>query len=1118
MQKMIKTLSVFILCHLVLISGVCYGDEEELFSSLVEPDALITLDLSGSMNATPYGDYLYSNSRDGSDNCNGDKAYGTSQGSYKIRCESDNYVCSASSACTEPYYKANLSGGKFSSCPSGKYDCRKANIARKAIFSILDDSGDGKLKDEDQTSLGIRLAYMRFKYCNTVEDPVSSPNYLSGCNTLLYGFQDISRKNYYKDLYQTISDDIDAGFANKTPLRAQLLESKAYLNDTKTGTSKKIPPDNKAIAADPKADCRKKFVVFITDGWDTLACGGDYNKDDWESGSYSYMRRRATIKAAKEVADAGYKVFVIGFGADMPQEDQYTLEWAAKFGGTNNSLVDDSGDANAISIAADPCQRESCSPSQLGCTNAPNDPGYKALGGYAYLAVDSTSLNQALRKAMTYVREARYSFTVSSVSAARVTAQNYLYEASFIPIGGDPFWQGHLKKYKLDDTNGKVLPAILDAGDGLRGTWSRNMYTYFGGTIKPFNAANVSPTLLGLSDTDTTRRDYVVGYFRGENTNYTKENWRLGDTFHSNPVTIDPPSIYFNDVRSWNAFDSFRAANKNRDWLIVLGANDGQVHAFNAGDLAERWSFIPPNLLRKLKLISHDTEDDLAKYPKTDLKHQFYVDGPVTVADVWLGSGDGYGKTADKWRTMMIVGLGKGVRESDTNSDPTYLWSSSPSCDSDFRRKWNPPHQYYCGYYAFDLTNTSATTPSSPLLSSPTSLWRINVAGRSQGLYLDEPWSKMAIGRVKDGGMEKWVGFIGGGFSGDTNKKKRDYDDDDFETKQKRGGKGLFVIELSTGNILWSYTRDDETDMDYPIPASPTVLDWDNDGFIDTAYIADLGGNVWRFRFCSLADGDSCTWKSWKGSRLFNSTGVERPVFTTPSVAMDASSQLWVFWGTGNKLAPQNTTGTDRFFAVRDKDFTSTFTKGSLEKIGDTTAYHGAMDGWYYEFPNSGEKELFDSAVFGGMVLFTTYTPAASTGGCTDSGTGRLYALAMMPITIGGVTYYAGAGLMSAPSNKSSTDGGSKSISLGTGSGIATTPMISQKPQDTPGVTKTTDLYFGTSGGGETSAAVNAFSDFYTPPERGKPCPAGTPPALCRLAQTPPQAQIIHWRDRRLLQ
>ncbi len=120
---------------------------------------------------------------------------------------------------------------------------------------------------------------------------------------------------------------------------------------------------------------------------------------------------------------------------------------------------------------------------------------------------------------------------------------------------------------------------------------------------------------------------------------------------------------------------------------------------------------------------------------------------------------------------------------------------------------------------------------------------------------------------------------------------------------------------------------------------------------------------------------------NWKGSRLFDSTEMVRPSFTTPSVAMDAGAQLWVFWGTGNKLDPKDTGGQDRFFAVKEKDFTSTRTKDDLEKL-TTQAYQGTKAGWYIEFPLSGEKMLFDSTVFGGMALFTTYSPTFGADPC----------------------------------------------------------------------------------------------------------------------------------------
>jgi Tfp pilus tip-associated adhesin PilY1 len=228
---------------------------------------------------------------------------------------------------------------------------------------------------------------------------------------------------------------------------------------------------------------------------------------------------------------------------------------------------------------------------------------------------------------------------------------------------------------------------------------------------------------------------------------------------------------------------------------------------------------------------------------------------------------------------------------------------------------------------------------------------------------------------------------------------------------------------------------------------------------------------------------------------------------------MDAGAQLWVYWGTGNKLDPKSTDGVDRFFAVKEKDFTSTRTKDDLEKLTEFHAYQGTKSGWYVEFPASGEKMLFDSTVFGGMAIFTTYVP--STGGadpCAQGGDAYLYAMAMMPIRIDDVTYNTGAGLMNKPSDINSKDGGKWSKRIGTG--IPTAPLISQKP--TQG---NTDLYLTVSGGSGTDTVVNSLSDVSVPPpptNEKDPCDAATPPAFCRFKNTPAQAQIIHWRDRRV--
>ena len=85
-----------------------------------------------------------------------------------------------------------------------------------------------------------------------------------------------------------------------TPLVSALSSVKSYLDTNKTNDSYR--------------SCRQKFVILVTDGADTMSCGGA----GYDTQSDQYKRRRASVTAAKALADAGYKVFVIGMGSSMP--------------------------------------------------------------------------------------------------------------------------------------------------------------------------------------------------------------------------------------------------------------------------------------------------------------------------------------------------------------------------------------------------------------------------------------------------------------------------------------------------------------------------------------------------------------------------------------------------------------------------------------------------------------------------------------------------------------------------------------------------------------------------------------------------------------------------------
>jgi hypothetical protein len=983
--------SFAILAILLPMGQAWAGDdntEEGLFTA-VAPDAMIVLDLSGSMKWNPPGDHDSGN--------NPTNLY-------------------SNSTCSGPFYSDPSHSGYTTLC--SRYE-----IARKTLFNILDDNRDGTINANDESSTNIRFGLGKFQGSTYTKLRDIAAKYSEiYCGSASCTVDEAA--NGTKNIRYSMSSSNVSG---ATPLVLALSGVKSYLDTHKT--------------TDSYQSCRQKFVILISDGADTVSCSGA----GYDTQADQYKRRRDSVLAAKALADAGYKVFVIGMGSSMPETLKNTLNWMAYWGGTDNPLIPNAGstsgfDPAAVSSCGSSSTTGTCDGTSDLCFAVSNDPGTSALSGYAFLANNAAELEAAFRQAINHIREATYSFTQSSVASSRLIDENYLYEATFQPANGEPFWQGHIKKYNIN-ADGSIGSVAWDAGSVLQATsaGSRTIYTYKSGAQTAFTASGITSADLNVAD--DTRRNEVVGFIRGEST-YNPDNWKLGDTFRSNPITVGTPAQYYRDNRdAANAFATFRTNNvrstANGKRIVLAGANDGQIHAFRTSDGAELWSFIAPNLLSKLKDIAHSSHP-------TGLTHQYFVDGPISVADVWLGSGDGTAKSPSDWKTLLVFGQGRGATQT--------LWSSSSSCDGGFSNVYSAGNPYYCGYHALDITNTAA----------PAYKWRI-APSASQAPYLGEPWSKMMVSRVKVGGVEKWVGFFGGGHN--------------FSSCTGAGcdtrGKGFFVVELATGNVLWSLTLADNADMAYAMPGTPTMIDSDNDGFIDLAYIGDLGGNLWRFKFCSDADGSSCGTSNWTGSRLYAREAGIGPVYDAPTATRDASGNIWLYWGTGDKAEPIVVGGgTDRLFAVKDTTMTGTVRINNLDNITTSTYTDNATKaGWYINLAGAGEKCLSDPSIFGGQVYFTTYTPATgSSDPCSQAGTAKLYA----------VSYISGSGSLS---------GGSRSMTLGVG--IPTAPVLSMNPYGS-----TPDLYVTVSGGagiGSNTQKANV-----------------SPPSIAN------RTNILHWRDRRI--
>jgi len=1019
-MKIVKIIPLVVLIIVLMFTGMpqSHADDTDLFFAQIPPDALIILDLSLSMYLLVTGETtMYISASSPVQYCATDVAYYLTSGTGHTKgCPLTTFFPRYSDAsCSGPIFYLNNSHTGYTT------DCSRLGIAKNTLFNLLDDNGDKTINTQDEASLGIRLGYMRF-YSPTTSGDDTGGDYNSGNIRL-------GRKNTSGCTESTLTSDalgigssfsdinnrINCESANSgTPLASSLNEAKLYLDVHKAGDSAKA--------------CRKKFVILITDGADTYACSGNGT----ETQTDQYKRRRESVAKAKALADAGYKVFVVGFGANMPDSLKSTLNWMAYYGGTDNTLDANVGDTSQYSIPSGSLYPSGITGCQAIATPDPGALGALSLSGYAFLAQDASTLSNALKTIKNYIQVQSTSFTASAVPSVRLVDNDIAYISSL----ETPSWEGDLKAYQLnadgtlptDPTTKKITVApIWDAGVNLnlKNPSDRKIYTVVSGTLTPFDMDHVTYTDLGVAGPPEAQS--LISYVRG-----ISRPWILGDIFHSNAVIVGEPSRFFED-QGFSDSGGFYQTNKSRTKVIIVGANDGMLHAFDAATGNEQWAFIPHSLLKTLQLML--------------TTHTYYVDSSPKVADVWFYStSTDVTKSVDEWKTVLICGLRKGGK---TNvvlgtdglnytciKDHIGAAANRPITGASWATYWAQQGTgggtWVAGtgysaktwqYFALDITNTL----------SPQYLWEFPKSTDTATLAMvGQSWSEPVIGRVKvevgSDLYERWVAFIGGGFDNTNNT-----------------GKAFFVVDIETGNIIKTFSG--ITGMSYSFAAPPAAVDTNLDGFIDKIYIGDLGGQMWVFDV-SFDGTNKKSDSRWSGKRLFTAptTGGMHYIYYQPAVAFDQHGTPWVYFGTGDREHPNDLSNpAERFYAVKD-DGTGNYprTETDLLDVTSTNTFNPTSQvGWFIQLektyylttpfpPLTSEKVLAKPVVFNRLVYFTTYTYSAPVDPCSVAGQAREYT----------VEYLSGGGALNVLSLADLQGSPSQQQSKTIGSGAPSAPVI----------------------------------------------------------------------------
>ena len=504
-------------------------------------------------------------------------------------------------------------------------------------------------------------------------------------------------------------------------------------------------------------------------------------------------------------------------------------------------------------------------------------------------------------------------------------------------------------------------------------------------------------------------------------------SWVLGDVFHSDPALVDRPNNFFyyasnlEGVKGINtdcvndpSYRCFSKQYRTRRKMILVGANDGQLHAFDAGIWngttftagkgTEIFSYMPRIAM---PIVRDQTENG---------RQIFGVDGTPRISDVFIdpkhtGTPD---PTQREWRTVAVGGFREGG----------FIDGGGRVSDTDF----------YSGYYALDVTQPDSGNPGDlpsclslqnqtvsgcGTLPFPAVLWEFSDTygssrmdeDRNSTPDLGQTWSVPTIGRIKvienSKEVSKYVAIFGGGM------------DHDNKTSPKRGT-WLYMLDIETGKVLYKRA------LSGAAPSDVAVLDVDLDGLLDTIYVGTTTGLLYKVDIKTPEPITNVTFNknqffpplvadvqiprisdpAWDPFPIFDTGG--KPIYIAPTAFFVSKlGKFAIALGTGDRedlWLKDSREG--RFYLFIDDDFTAkmfTDTPATLPKhetdykeilpTDDPAKVDYVLDdpahrGWYLRLPVN-QRVITQPFGLSGIAIFSSFLPDKEP--CSTGGSSNLY-------------------------------------------------------------------------------------------------------------------------------
>ena len=272
-----------------------------------------------------------------------------------------------------------------------------------------------------------------------------------------------------------------------------------------------------------------------------------------------------------------------------------------------------------------------------------------------------------------------------SANATQLTAEARLYQASFAT--GD--WSGRLRAVRVDSVGalGAVAwEAAIPPAEKRRILTSSATHSGIDFTWPALGAAGMQ-ALIGDADT----LNYLRGDQSGEGpAGFRRRGARLGAVVHSQVALaggedfgyaglVDTADLAAPASVAGLAYPAYLRAKSGRTKLVLVGANDGMLHGFDAGSGAEKFAYVPRTLLAE-PISAADPRSVLVRLADPAFAPRFYVDGSPSVGDAYWGGA---------WRTVVVGTTGAGgkgvfaldIGEPEAMSAGKVLWDIDGRAD-----------------------------------------------------------------------------------------------------------------------------------------------------------------------------------------------------------------------------------------------------------------------------------------------------------------------------------------------------------------------------------------------------------------------------------------------------